>query len=301
MSPVKRTTSPRRKVHLVCNAHIDPVWLWEWPEGAGEAMSTFRTAARFCEERSGFVFSHNESLLYEWIEEYEPALFRRIRTLVRRKRWAVLGGWFVQPDCNMPSGESFIRQILIGKRYFRKAFGVDVKTAANLDPFGHTRGLVQILAKSGYHSYLFCRPDRSFAVLPGDDFRWIGYDGSEVLASRAEAHYNSRGGGARAKVEDWLRAHPDRTPSLLLWGIGNHGGGASERDLDDIDKMRAEEPGADIVHSTAEAYFEEVGRERGRLPRFDRGLNPWAVGCYTTMSRVKRAHRQLENELFSGE
>ena len=301
MSPVKRSTPSRRKVHLVCNAHIDPVWLWEWPEGAGEALSTFRTAARFCEERPGFVFSHNESLLYEWVEEYEPALFRRIQRLVRRGRWAILGGWFVQPDCNMPSGESFVRQILIGRRYFRKAFGVDVRTGANLDPFGHSRGLVQILVKSGYHSYLFCRPDRGFAALPADDFRWIGYDGSEVLASRAEAHYNSRGGGARAKVEDWLRAHPDRTPSLLLWGIGNHGGGASERDLDDIDKMRAEEPGADIVHSTAEAYFEEVGRERGRLPRFDRGLNPWAVGCYTTMSRVKRAHRQLENELFSGE
>jgi alpha-mannosidase len=185
---VKRSSSPRRKVHLVCNAHIDPVWLWEWPEGAGEALSTFRTAAGFCEDRPGFIFSHNEALLYEWIEEYEPALFRRIRTLVRRGRWAVLGGWFVQPDCNMPSGESFVRQILAGKLYFKKTFGEDVRTAANLDPFGHTRGLVQILAKSGFHSYLFCRPDRGFAALPADGFRWIGYDGSEILAARAEAH-----------------------------------------------------------------------------------------------------------------
>ena len=74
-------------------------------------------------------------------------------------QWNILGGWFLQPDCNMPSGESFVRQVLLGKLYFRDKFGVDVKTAANLDPFGHTRGLVQILAKSGYHSYLFCRPD----------------------------------------------------------------------------------------------------------------------------------------------
>jgi alpha-mannosidase len=292
---------PSRKVHLVCNAHIDPVWLWEWPEGAGEALSTFRTAAEFCETRPDFVFSHNEALLYQWTEEYEPDLFRRIRALVRKNRWAVLGGWFVQPDCNMPSGESFVRQILSGKRYFRKAFGVDVRTAANLDPFGHSRGLVQILAKAGYHSYLFCRPDHGFIALPGDDFRWVGYDGSEVLAARAEAHYNSRGGGARAKIEDWLRAYPDRTPSILLWGIGDHGGGASKRDLDDIDRLRAETRDADVFHSTAEAYFEELSRVRDRLPRYARGINPWAVGCYTTMARVKQAHRHLENEILSGE
>ena len=292
---------PRRRVHLVCNAHIDPVWLWEWPEGAGEALSTFRTAAGFCETQPDFVFSHNEALLYRWIEEYEPDLFRRIRALVRKKRWAVLGGWFVQPDCNMPSGESFVRQILLGQRYFKKAFGVDVRTAANLDPFGHTRGLVQILAKSGYDSYLFCRPDGGFAALPADDFLWVGYDGSEILAARAEAHYNSRGGGARAKIEDWLRATPCRTLSLLLWGIGNHGGGASRRDLADIRALRAESGDADIFHSTAEAYFEELGRDRGRLPRHAGGINPWAVGCYTTMARVKQAHRRLENELLSSE
>ncbi len=301
MRPVKRLTSPRRKVHLVCNAHIDPVWLWEWPEGAGEALSTFRTAAGFCESRRDFVFSHNESLLYQWIEEYEPALFRRIRRLIRKKRWAVLGGWFVQPDCNMPCGESLVRQILKGKRFFRIKFGVEVKTAANLDSFGHTRGLVQILAKSGYHSYLFCRPDKNFASLPADDFIWSGYDGSEILATRAEAHYNSKGGGARAKIEDWLRAHPERTPSLLLWGIGDHSGGASKRDLDAIDTLRAEAADADIVPSTAEAYFEELALDRGRLPRHAGGINPWAVGCYTTMARVKQRHRRLENDLYAAE
>jgi alpha-mannosidase len=293
---------PSRKVHLVCNAHIDPVWLWEWPEGAGEALSTFRTAAEFCERRPEFVFSHNEAILYQWIEEYEPALFRRIRALVRKKRWAILGGWFVQPDCNMPSGESFVRQILTGKRYFHRKFGVDVKTAANLDPFGHTRGLVQILAKSGYRSYLFCRPDKNFAELPADDFVWVGYDGSEVLACRAAAHYNSKGGGVQDKIEKWLKAHPKQNPALLLWGIGNHGGGASARDLDDIDAFRRVGTGdAEISHSTAAAYFEELEQDRKNLPRHAHGLNPWAVGCYTTMARVKQAHRRLENELFSAE
>lgn len=293
---------PRPRVHLVCNAHIDPVWLWEWPEGAGETLSTFRTAADFCESRKGFVFSHNEAILYQWVEEYEPALFARIRNLIRRGRWAVLGGWFLQPDCNMPSGESFVRQTLLGKNYFLDKFGVEVKTAANLDPFGHTRGLVQILAKSGYHSYLFCRPDRSFTGLPADDFRWVGYDGSEILAGRASAHYNSKSGGAGAKVENWMNNNPNRPLSLVLWGIGNHGGGASARDLDEIEALqKLVKKDAAVFHSTAEAYFEELGRDRASLPRCDRDINPWAVGCYTTMVRVKQGHRRLENELYSAE
>jgi len=104
-----------KKVFLVCNAHLDPVWLWQWQEGLAETISTFRTAARFCEEFDGFVFNHNESLLYEWIEKHAPPLFRKIQKLVRQKRWNIMGGWYLQPDCNMPAGESFVRQILAGK------------------------------------------------------------------------------------------------------------------------------------------------------------------------------------------
>jgi len=292
---------PKRRVHLVSNAHLDPVWLWEWPEGAGEALSTFRAAAEFCERDRAYIFCHNEAILYQWVEEFEPRLFERIRKLVRQGQWNILGGWFLQPDCNMPSGESFVRQALLGKRYFAEKFGVDVRTASNLDPFGHTRGLVQILAKCGYEAYLFCRPDRNFVELPADDFIWVGYDGSEVLAARVEAHYNSRGGRARTKVEEWLKAHPDKDLSLVLWGIGNHGGGASRRDLADLRDLMAESGEADIVHSTADAYFAELGRRRPGLPRVARDINPWAVGCYTTMSRVKQGHRRLENELYSAE
>ncbi len=292
---------PRKKIHLVCNAHLDPVWLWEWQEGAGEALSTFRTAASFCDDYEEFIFCHNEAILYQWIEEYEPALFKKIQNLVKKGRWNILGGWFLQPDCNMPSGESFVRQILQGKRYFKKKFGVDVRTAANLDPFGHTRGLVQILAKSGYTAYLFCRPDRQFVDLPSDAFVWKGFDGSEVLATRLEAHYNSRGGAARAKVEEWMRSHPGQELSILLWGIGDHGGGASRQDLDDLRKLISETKNFDIVHSSADAYFAELDKRKAGLPRYARDINPWAPGCYTTMARVKQKHRQLENEIFSAE
>ena len=100
-------------LYLICNAHLDPVWLWEWEEGAGETLSTFRTAAQLCEEYDEFVFNHNEAVLYKWVEMYEPELFSRIQQLVKRRKWHILGGWYLQPDCNMPSGESFVRQILI--------------------------------------------------------------------------------------------------------------------------------------------------------------------------------------------
>lgn len=291
----------KRKIHLISNAHLDPVWLWEWQEGAGEALSTFRQAAEFCEKHEGFVFCHNEAVLYQWVEEYEPALFRRIRKLVREKKWHVMGGWYVQPDCNMPSGESFVRQILLGRRYFSKKFGVEPRTAVNLDPFGHTRGLVQILTKSGFTAYLCCRPGDKECPLPQDEFVWVGYDGSEVLATRASAHYCSVGGKERERLEKWLAEHPEGDLDIHLWGIGNHGGGPSRKDLRDLAALMAERRDLELVHSTPDAYFAELEAKRPSLPRREKDLNPWAVGCYTSMSRVKQGHRRLENELFSAE
>ncbi|MCK5650188.1 MAG: alpha-mannosidase, partial [Gemmatimonadetes bacterium] len=166
--------TPNHTVHLLCNSHLDPVWLWEWPEGAGEALALARTVCDLCEEFDSFVFNRNEVQFYEWIEEYDPALFERIGRLVGSGQWHVMGGWYLQPDCNLPSGESFVRQILTGKRYFRDKFGVEPTTGANLDSFGHSRGLVQILAKSGYDSYLFCRPKLDEAPLPAAEFTWVG-------------------------------------------------------------------------------------------------------------------------------
>jgi alpha-mannosidase len=287
-----------KKLFLVCNAHLDPVWLWEWEEGAAEALSTFRTAALLCEEFDDFVFTHNEALLYQWIEEYEPDLFVRIKELVKKKKWHILGGWYIQPDCNMPSGESFIRQILVGKKYFKKKFGVEPKTAINFDPFGHTRGLVQVLKKAGYTSYLFCRPDRDWLSLPAEDFIWVGYDGSEILAHRAVEHYNSFKGRAAQRIQKWISDNPDRQVGILLWGIGNHGGGPSREDLRQIGKLRAKEKTWDIRHGIPEEYFSALEREAEDLPRHNRDLNPWAVGCYTSMAAVKKKHRDMENLFY---
>ena len=291
-----------KKLYLICNAHIDPVWQWEWEEGAAAAVSTFRVAADLCEEYDGFVFNHNEALLYRWIEEYEPALFARIQRLVKEGKWHIMGGWTIQPDCNMPSGEGFVREILDGRQYFAEKFGKRPTTAINFDPFGHTRGLVQILKKSGYDSYLFMRPYESFLPLESNLFTWVGYDGSEIIGQRTGA-YNTPLGHATERIVGTMDAVPEGGFDQCLWGVGDHGGGASRMDLTAIAKLKAEmaEQGLEIVHSTPEAFFAAVKASGKTLPRHEGDLNLWAPGCYTSQVRIKQTYRRMENTLFMTE
>ncbi len=291
---------PCSTVHLICNAHLDPVWQWEWEEGAAEAIATFRTAADLCDEFPEFVFCHNEAILYQWVEELEPALFARIQKLVADGRWHIMGGWYLQPDCNLPSGESFVRQALVGRAYFADRFGVQPTTAINFDPFGHSRGLVQILAKCGYDSYVFCRPAQHDCPLPNDRFVWVGYDGSTVLAQRFGG-YNSPLGHAREKVEQWLANRAPNACDALLWGVGNHGGGPSRQDLQDLRELMVGTRDPAIKHSTLERFWEEVRDSGADLPHHHGDLNPWAVGCYTSQVRIKQKHRALENEYYATE
>ena len=292
--------TPRRLV-LVCNSHIDPVWLWPWEEGLAATLATFRAAADLCDEFDGFAFCHNEALLYKWVEEFEPALFARIRNLVGAGRWHVIGGWYLQPDCNLPSGESFVRQITTGLRYFSRTFGARPRVAFNVDPFGHSRGLVQILKQAGYVGYLFCRPDVQHLPLESDDFVWVGYDGSTLLAHRAPDHYNSERGLAGAKAGRWLQAHAGDEDGVLLWGVGNHGGGPSREDLRALAALARDTRDREIVHGRPEDYFDRLADRAAALPKYGADLNPWAPGCYTSMSTVKRAHRRLEGRLYSAE
>ena len=285
-----------KELHLLCNAHLDPVWLWQRQEGMAEAISTFRVAAKFCEEYNGFVFNHNEAVLYEWVEEHEPALFRRIQTLVKAGKWHIMGGWYIQPDCNMPSGESIIRQIEVGNRYFRERFGVKPTTAINFDSFGHTRGLVQILKKWGYDSYVFMRSGSDFRDLDYDnhDFLWRGYDGSEIVGHCIFASYHTLKGGAVQRIEKAL-SEEEAAAQLILWGIGNHGGGPSREDLESIFRYQQAHPEVKLTHSWCEKYIATV--DRTGLPVFEKSLIHCMVGCYTSMVRIKQKHRQLENEL----
>lgn len=289
-----------KNIHMICNAHLDPVWLWQREEGIGEALSTFRIAADFCENYDGFVFNHNEAVLYEWVEEFEPVLFEKIQKLVKKGKWHIMGGWYLQPDCTMPSGESFIRQITYGNKYFMDKFGVKPTTAINFDSFGHTRGLVQIMKKSGYDSYLFCRPAVGRIDLP-NNFKWVGFDGSEVIGNRGYRHYLSGKGKAYTKVDSFIEKYPNEDLALVLWGIGNHGGGPSKEDLEILQEYKEKNKDVNIMHSTPENYFKELNKSDKKLKKVEKSLYPFAVGCYTSQIRIKQKHRLLENELYMTE
>ena len=243
---------------MICNAHIDPIWQWDWAEGVSAVLSTFSSAVRLA-EKFDYVFCHNEVTVYKYVEEYAPMLFERIKELVKLGRWHIMGGWYLQPDCNMPSGESFVRQIREGQRYFLEKFGVSPTTAINFDPFGHSAGLVQIIKKCGQDSYIFMRPYPRELQLPSEQFIWRGLDGSEIKAARA-ASYNSPLGKSAETIKRRADAQ-DFPVSLVLWGVGNHGGGPSEKDLADIERELLTSEDTKYIHSTPEAFFEKISPE----------------------------------------
>jgi len=295
-------TKRKPVVHLVCNAHLDPVWMWHWEEGAREAISTFRTAADLLDEYSGFVFNHNESVLYEWVEEYDPALFARIRRLVKQGRWNISGGWYLQPDCNMPGGETLVRLITTGLRYFSERFGVRPMVAYNFDSFGHNGSLPQLLRQSGYRLYIHCRPGEGLLDLPAPQYRWQGLDGSEILALRPSTGWYGSGEGtavdsARRGADLARRTGED---VLVLWGLGDHGGGPTRADLAAIEGLMRETTDVEIRHSTPEAYLARLRPSRS-YPVHRGDLQRSFAGCYTSMSSIKRAMRRGEALLASAE
>ena len=291
-----------RKIHLICNAHLDPVWLWRWQEGCTEALSTFRVAEGFTDEFPGFAFNHNEAILYQWVKENESDLFERIQQKVKEGKWHIMGGWYLQPDCNMPSGESMIRNMAEGRKFFLEEFGVQPHTAINFDSFGHSRGLVQILNQAGYDSYVVCRPAKDNFDFPEQNYLWKGFNGSEVIVHRSDENYNSVYGHAAEELNKFLEETKEEPVSLFLWGVGDHGGGPSRDDLKDLTAL-IEEKKEDyvILHSDTETFFKELKEAAPKLPVVERSLNPVAEGCYTSQIRIKQKHRLLENELYSSE
>ena len=289
-----------KELHLICNAHLDPVWQWDWNEGATAALATFYSAVDIAEEYD-YIFCHNEALLYEYVEQYDPKLFARIKELVAAGKWHIMGGWYVQPDCNIPSGEGFIRQIESGLRYFKEKFGVRPSVAVNFDSFGHTQGLVQILNKCGYNGYIFCRPMDWIFDLPAMHFDWKGFDGSSVHAARFQDDtiYCSELGHAVRDIKRKMRPWEKEEVAFALWGIGNHGGGASRRDLQDIKGFIEEEKanGVKVFHSTPEQFFAAATPK----VEYNEALQPCFVKCYTSIARLKRRYAELENKLLMTE
>ncbi len=289
-------------VHLICNAHLDPIWQWGWEEGMSEALATFEVAADLMDEYPEFVFNHNESALYEWVKEYRPALFERIRTWVKAGRWIIAGGWYLQPDCNLSGGESFVRQALIGRRFFFDEFGVMPKVAYNLDSFGHHGNMPQILCKSGYTCYTHFRPKPPALDLTDHVYRWRGIDGSEIPAVRPPCGWynSSQPGHLREKAERILDMARSTGRSLtVFWGAGDHGGGATRADLDLVRSMQKSNP--ELVHSSLENYWEDVMQEADDAPVVEGELQKEFTGCYTSAIGTKMRNRRGEGLMLMAE
>lgn len=286
-----------KELHLICNSHIDPVWQWDWEEGMGVTISTFKQAADFCEEYN-YIFCHNESLLYEYVEKNDPELFSRIKKLVDEGKWVIAGGWYLQPDCDMPSGEAMVRQIKLGREYFAAKFGKRPTVAYNFDSFGHSVGLPQILKKCGFDGYIICRPMPMYYPLPENEFLWEGVDGSIVTVARAndEGIYTSGYGTALAEIKRKMGHYADSEYGLALWGVGNHGGVNSKKDLEDIKAFRMNSTDVKVIHSTPERYLSCVNPKTVVKESL-----PILRGSYSSMSSIKQINSLLESKLFATE
>ncbi|MBD3415270.1 MAG: hypothetical protein GF421_12680 [Candidatus Aminicenantes bacterium] len=290
-------------VHLICNAHLDPVWQWQWEEGCAEALSTFRNAVQLLHEHRDLIFNHNEAILYQWIKEHDPSLFRKIQELVRGRQWVVSGGWYLQPDVNLTSTESIIRQILEGRRFFKQHFHSFPEVAYNFDSFGHSSGLPQILKKSGYQMYIHMRPQKDQLVLPSFLYRWQGCDGSEIAALRIPVGlYHTEYHNIRKRLKQGTELALKTGQDIpVFWGLGNHGGGATREDLKQIDDFRDRESRVGIRHSTPDLYYQAVKDSLKEAPVFKGGLQRVFTGCYTSLSRVKRKALQSAGLLKQAE
>lgn len=282
----------QKKIHLICNAHIDPIWQWEWEEGAASALSTFKSASDLCDEFD-YVFCHNEVTLYKYIEEYAPELFEDIKRHIKEGKWKIIGGWYLQPDCNMPCGESIIRQIQFGKDYFTKKFGTFSETAYNVDAFGHSAGLVQIMKKCGQKNCIIVR--RGDDPVPDSQLIWEGFDGSRVKLAAIKGGYNSRLGNAVEKINR-LAEESEHSVDCVMWGVGNHGGGPSRKDLSDIKEL-IETSGNEFCHSTPEEFFNEIEPTIVHKNSFTISM----PGCYTSVSKIKQMHAEFEDNLYMTE
>ena len=174
----------KKQFYLVGNAHLDPVWQWKWQEGSAEAKATIRSALDRMNEFEDFKFVCSSASVYKWVKEFDSEMFEEIKVRVKEGRFIIVGGWHVQPDCNLPSGEGFARQSLYSQRFFKENLGKTAEVGYNVDSFGHNWNLPQILLKSGMKQYVFMRPAPYEKEMKSDIFNWVSPDGTSVLTYR---------------------------------------------------------------------------------------------------------------------
>ncbi|MEU4193172.1 glycoside hydrolase family 38 C-terminal domain-containing protein [Kribbella sp. NPDC026611] len=291
----------RGPLHLIGNAHIDAVWLWQWQEGYQEARATFRSALDRMDEYPDYAFTADSVAYFSWIAEHDPGLFERIKKRVAEGRFEIVGGWWVEPDCNLPGGEAFVRHALYSQRWLVEHLGVIATVGCNVDPFGHNATLPQLLSKSRLDSYTFLRPQKHERELPGQKFWWESADGSRVLAYRIPHEYCSPGGEISGHVAKALQQLPVTTePLMVCYGVGNHGGGPTIENIESIKQLAERDLYPAMFPSTMRRFFDEA-RTSDDVPVHTTELQPHAIGCYAAHSGVKRQNRLAEQALLAAE
>ena len=300
---------PRGAVHMSGHAHLDLAWLWPLHETRRKTVRTWSTVLALMKRYPELSFNQSSAQFYAYIEEEDPELFESIRQRVEEGRWEPVGGMWVEPDLNMPCGESIVRQLLYGQRYFRAAFGVTSSVCWLPDCFGFSPGLPQLLRQAGIDSFFTHKLNWSeFNIFPYDLFWWEGLDGTKVLAhsfNNPDKGYN----GVLGPVALWgtwrnFRGKELLPESLLTIGYGDGGGGPTaemlerHRELESFPVLPAAHFGrVDDYYNDARTQLADA-----RLPEWSGELYlEFHRGTLTSQGRVKRLHRLAERNLVAAE
>ncbi len=297
----------KKKIYMIGNAHLDPVWMWQWQEGCAEVKATFKSALDRMKEFPDFKFTCAAAVTYTWIEDICSEMFDEIKKRIAEGRWIIAGGWWVQPDCNQPSGESFVRHALYSQRYFFKKFGIIAKVGYNVDSFGHNQSIPQLLKKSGMDYYIFMRPGEHEKHLESNIFLWQSPDGSAVPAFRIPFAYCCDFGSKKELKQHIINVCTvsDSTidSTMCFYGVGNHGGGPTKTNLKFIDELKNEEAekGIEIIYGDPYDFFKQLEKDNTILKTLNNDLQHHASGCYAAVSRIKETNRFSENRLIAAE
>jgi alpha-mannosidase len=319
-------------IHVTGNAHIDAAWLWPWTETVEVVRQTFTTALQLMNEYPKYTYSQSAAAYDEWIEQKYPAEFNQIKQRVNEKRWEMVGGMWVEPDLNMPDGESLVRQLLIGKRYFQSRFGVDVRIGWNPDSFGYNWQLPQIYKRSGVDYFVTQKMAwNDTNPLPLKLFWWQAPDGSRVLTYFPHDYGNEIEPINMAQAFAHAREeNPGTTEMMHLYGVGDHGGGPTRAMLDAGDRwLSPDKAYVRLTYGDAGSFFSAVEKQLDtahapvwnyqtlaagdtKLPQPPAGL--WSLpvwndelyfeyhrGVMTTQANHKRNMRQSEEEMLNAE
>ena len=283
-------------IHMIGSAHIDPVWYWSRQAGMIEVLSTCRTALEMLHNYDEFIFSLGDVWVYEILEKFCPQDLKIIKKYIANSRWHIPGGWYVQPDCNLISESSFKKHIELGKSFFRKTFSVEVNVGFNVDSFGHSASIPDILVEAGYDSYVMMRPMQHEMLMPEPLFIWEGNGGGELMTWRIPRSYNAESPEVlKQNILSALEVAKIDIPHVMcFYGIGNHGGGPTRELIEWILENQEFSKDVNLKFSSPREFFDAVKPWKTLLPRVSGELQMHAIGCYSVVGEIKKKLQDAE-------